>query len=159
MLQNTFYLMLEYVRTSNPLFPRLSQSSSHFSIILADLGKSELLVRDLPKLCSFWELDQEVQVKSGAGDLSIDEEMVQGFVKAFREPLMMSKVTDAAYIYKVPVDLYSVLFKTPKVEEGMVKQVGNSSTSHGPRCFWCFVTAGPLGPCSCLPPLLVPCSL
>ncbi len=53
------------------------RSYDHILIaILADLGKPELLVRDLSKPHSFWELDQEVQVKSGALALNIDQEMV-----------------------------------------------------------------------------------
>ncbi len=38
---------------------------------------------------------------------------------------MMTKVIDASSAYKVPVELYMSLFKTPKVEEEIVKQVGN----------------------------------
>ncbi len=64
---------------------------------------SELLVRDLPKPRSFWELDQEVQVKSGAGALNVVPDMVAELTK----------------------ELYTALFKTPKVQEEMVKQVGN----------------------------------
>ncbi len=37
----------------------------------------------------------------------------------------MTKVMDAASPYKVLVKLYTSLFKSPKVEEEMVKQVGN----------------------------------
>ncbi len=37
----------------------------------------------------------------------------------------MMNVTDAASAYKVPAELYTSLFKSPKVEEEMVKQVGN----------------------------------
>ena len=59
--------------TTDPLTPPDLQSYDHIlSVVLADLGKSELLVQDLPKPRSFWELDQEVQVKSGAGALNID---------------------------------------------------------------------------------------
>ena len=47
--------------------PDLQLYDHILSVILDDLGKLELLVWDLPKSCSFWELDQEVQVKSGAG--------------------------------------------------------------------------------------------
>ncbi len=54
-------------------------STAILSIVLKDLGKSELLVRDLPKPHSFWELDQEVQVKSGAGALNIDPDTVAEF--------------------------------------------------------------------------------
>ncbi len=102
------------------------QSYDHIlSVVLKDLGKSELLVRDLPKPRSFWELDQEVQVKTGAGALNIDSDMVAELTKAFKEPSTTSKVTDSASAYKVPAELYTALFKTPKVEEEMVKQVGN----------------------------------
>ncbi len=38
---------------------------------------------------------------------------------------MATKVMDAASAYKVLVELYSSLFRTPKVEEEIVKQVGN----------------------------------
>ena len=48
--------------------------------------------------------------------------MVAQLTKVFQES---SKVTDAASAYKVPAELYTSLFKTPKVEEEMVKQVGN----------------------------------
>ena len=65
------------------------------SVILADLGKLELLVRDLPEPRSFWELDQEVQVQSRAEALNIDPDMVAEFTKAFQEPLTMTEVTDA----------------------------------------------------------------
>ncbi len=89
------------------------------------MGKSELLVQDLPKPRSFWELDQEVQVKSGAGALNIDPDMVAELTKAFQGPSTTSKVTDTVLAYKVPAELYTALFKSPKVEEEMVKQVGN----------------------------------
>ena len=77
---------------------------------MKDLGKSELLVRDLPKPRSFWELDQEVQVKSGAGALNIDTDMVARLTKAFQEPLTTTKVTAAASAYKLPAELYTSLF-------------------------------------------------
>ena len=70
--------------TADPSTPPDLQSYDHIlSVILKDLGKSELLVRDLPKPRSFWELDQEVQVKSGAGALNIDPDMVAELAKAF----------------------------------------------------------------------------
>ncbi len=51
--------------------------------------------------------------------------MVAQLTKAFQEPAATMKATDAASAHKVPAELYTSLFKTPKVEEGMVKQVGN----------------------------------
>ncbi len=99
------------------------QSYDHIlSVALKDLGKSELLVRDLP---TFLELDQEVQVNSGAGALNIDTDMVGELTKAFQEPSTTTKVTDAASAYKVLAELYTLLFKSAKVKEEMVKQVGN----------------------------------
>ncbi len=69
------------------------QSYGHIlSVILVDLGKSELLVRDLPKPRSFWELDQEVQVKPGAEALNIDPDMLAELAKAFQEPSTTAKV-------------------------------------------------------------------
>ena len=61
----------------------------------------------------------------GAGALNIDPDMVAELTKAFQEPSTTTKVTDAASAYKVPAELYTSLFKTPKVEKEMVKQVGN----------------------------------
>ncbi len=81
------------------------------SVVLKELGKSELLVQVLPKPRSFWELDQEVQVKSGAAALNIDSNRVAELTKAFQEPST--------------TELYTSLFKSPKVEEEMVKHVGN----------------------------------
>ncbi len=95
------------------------------SVLLKDLGKSNLLVRDLPKSRSSWELDQQVQVKSGAGALNIDLDIVAELTKAFQEPSTTKTVTNAASAYKVPAELYTSLFKSPKVKEEMVKQVGN----------------------------------
>ncbi len=46
--------------------PDLQSYDYIFSVVLKDLGNLELLVRDLPKPRSSWELDQQVQVKSGA---------------------------------------------------------------------------------------------
>ncbi len=72
--------------TADPSTPPDLQSYDHIlNVILADLGKSELLVRDLPKPHSFWELDQEVQVKSAAGALNIDPGMVAELTKAFQD--------------------------------------------------------------------------
>ncbi len=75
MLQNTF----SHAGVSQEQYPPVPstppdlQSYDHIlSVILADLGKSELLLGNLPKSHSFWELDQEVQVKSGSGALNID---------------------------------------------------------------------------------------
>ncbi len=63
--------------TTDPSTAPDLQSYDHIlSVILADLGKCELLVWDLPKPRSLWELDQEVQVRSGAGALNIDPDMV-----------------------------------------------------------------------------------
>ncbi len=112
--------------TADPSIPPDLQSYDHIlSVILKDLGKSELLIRDLPKPRSFWVLDQEVQVISGAGALNIDSDMVAELTKAFQEPSTTSKATDPASAYKVPAELYTALFKSPKVEEEMVKQVRN----------------------------------
>ncbi len=53
--------------TADPSTPPDLQSYDNIlNVALDDLGKLELLVQDLPKPRSFWELDQEVQVKSGA---------------------------------------------------------------------------------------------
>ncbi len=49
--------------------------------------------------------------------------MVAELTKAFQEPSTTAKVMDGASAYKVPAELS--LFKSPKVEEEMVKQVGN----------------------------------
>ncbi len=95
------------------------------SIVLGVLGKLELLVQDLPKPRSLWELELEVQVKSGAGALNVDQDIVQELTKAFWEPSLTSKVTVPSPSFKVPEDVYTALFKSPKVEEDMVKQVGN----------------------------------
>ncbi len=79
--------------TADPSTPLDLQSYDHIlSVVLNDLGKSELLVRDLPKPRSFWELDQETQVKSGAGALNIDPDMVAELTKAFQEPSTMLKL-------------------------------------------------------------------
>ncbi len=51
--------------------------------------------------------------------------MVAELTKAFQEPPTTTKVTDAASVYKVQAELYTSLFKSPKVEEEKVKQVGN----------------------------------
>ncbi len=49
--------------TTDPSTAPDLQSYDHIlSVVLKDLGKSELLVQDLPKPRSFWELDQEVQI-------------------------------------------------------------------------------------------------
>ncbi len=89
--------------TADPSTPPDLQSYDHIlSVVLNDLRKSELLVRDVPKPRSFWELDQEVQVKSGAGALNIDPDMVAELTKAFQGSSTMTKVMDAASAYKVP---------------------------------------------------------
>ncbi len=51
--------------------------------------------------------------------------MVAELTKAFQELSTTTTVTNAASAYKVSVELYMSLFKSPKVEEEMVKQVGN----------------------------------
>ncbi len=48
-------------------------------------------------------------------------------LKAFQEPSTASKVMVPSFPSKLPVDLYSELFKTPTVEEEMTNQVGNIS--------------------------------
>ncbi len=107
------YFFWSWSRSSVPSTLLDLQSCDHIlSVTLSDLGKLELLIYDLPKPRLFWELDQEVQVKSGAGALNIDQEMVAVLTRAFQEPSTMSKVTDATSTYKVPVDLYMALFKT-----------------------------------------------
>lgn len=56
------------------------------SIVLADMSKSEHLLQDVTKLQSLWELDQEIQVQSGAGAVNVDQDMAQALTKAFQEP-------------------------------------------------------------------------
>ncbi len=94
-----FILTLEYVETITtpaPSTPLDLHSYYHIlSIVLADLGKSELLVHDLPKPRSFWELDQEVQLKSGAEFLNFDQAMVTELTKAFKAPSTTLKVMNA----------------------------------------------------------------
>ncbi len=51
--------------------------------------------------------------------------MVAELTKAFQEPSTTLKVTDPTLAYKIPAELYTALFKSSKVEEEMVKQVGN----------------------------------
>ncbi len=52
--------------TADPSTAPDIQSYDHIlSVVLKDLGKSELLVRDLPKPRSFWELDQEIRSDQG----------------------------------------------------------------------------------------------
>lgn len=41
------------------------------SIVVADIGKSELIVQNLTKPRSFWELEQKVQVQSGAAPVKV----------------------------------------------------------------------------------------
>ena len=57
--------------------PSISRDLQSYDYILSfaleDLGKLELMVRDLRNPRSFWELGQEVQVKSRAGGLHIDQ--------------------------------------------------------------------------------------
>ena len=113
MLQSTFFeaAASQDGFTADPLTPPDLQSYGHIlSVVLKDLGKLELL---------------EVQVKLGAGALNTDSDTVAELTKAFQEPSTTSKVTDPASAYKVPAELYTALFKSPKVEEEMVKQVGN----------------------------------
>ncbi len=50
---------------------------------------------------------------------------MQELTNAFQEPSAASKVMVPLSLYRVPMDLYSALFKTPKVEEDMTKQVVN----------------------------------
>ncbi len=53
---------------SDPSTPPDLQLYDHiFNVTLADLGESELLVWDLPKPHSFWELDQESRSNRGLG--------------------------------------------------------------------------------------------
>ncbi len=74
---------------SDPSTPPDLQLYDHIlTVVLADLGKSKLLVWDLPKPRSFWELDPEVQVKYGAAALNKDPDMVAELTKAFQEPAM-----------------------------------------------------------------------
>ncbi len=97
----------------SPDFTRFSPPPLDFTVVFYDhfFVKSELLVRDLPKPCSFWELDQEVQVKSWAAALNIDLDRVAELISAFQEP------STAASAYKVPAEFCTSLLKTPKVEE------------------------------------------
>ena len=110
MLQSTFSEagVGQEGQPSDPSTPPDLHSYDHIlSVILADLGKSELLVRYLPKPCSFWEFDQEVQVISGAGALNTDPGMVVELIKAFQEPTRMTKPTDAVSAYKVLAELHN----------------------------------------------------
>ncbi len=77
--------------------PSTSPDLQSYNHILDDLGKSDLLVWDLPKPRSLW--DQEV--KSGAGALNIDPGMVSELTKAFQAPSTTMKFTDAASACKV----------------------------------------------------------
>ncbi len=94
-------------------------------LVLADLGKSDLLVQDTHKPRSFWEVETETPTQSGGGALALDNEMQEELTAAFSEPSSSAKVISSSSPYKVPSDLYSALFKAPKVEEEMVKAAGN----------------------------------
>ncbi len=94
-------------------------------LVLDDLGKSDLLVRDTPKPCSCWEVETETPTQSGGGALTFDKEMQEELTDAFSEPSSMVKVISSSSPYKVPTDLYTALFEAPKVEEEMVKVAGN----------------------------------
>ncbi len=76
------------------------------------MSKSEHLLQDVTKLQSLWELDQEIQVQSGAGAVNVDQDMAQALTKAFQEPWAASKLTVPSSPYKVPAGLYSVLGNT-----------------------------------------------
>ncbi len=54
------------------------------SITLANLGKLELPVRDVPKGRPFWVLEREFQAQSGVAVSSINHNMVQKLTKIFR---------------------------------------------------------------------------
>ncbi len=68
-------------------------------------------------------------IKRLTGALNIERDMVQELTEAFQDPLTALKVTVPSSPYKVSVDLYSApLFKTPKVEAEMTKQMCNICT-------------------------------
>ncbi len=90
-------------------------------LVLDDLNKSDLLVRDTPKPCSLWEVEADTPTQSGGGALALDKEMQGEFTAAFWEPSLSAKVISSSSPYRVPTDLYTAPFKAPKVEEEMVK--------------------------------------
>ncbi len=104
--------MMQLLCTRLPWLPRKSYDHIH-SVVLADLGKPELLVRDAPKPQSFWELEPDLPVQAGGGALALDADMQMELVKVSLSP------------FKVPNDVYNALFRTPKVEE-LTRPVGNS---------------------------------
>ena len=63
------------------------------SVVLADLGQPELLVRAAPKPRSFWELEPELPVQAGGGALALDMDMQTELIKAFSEPSTLSRTT------------------------------------------------------------------
>ncbi len=57
--------------------------------------------------------------------MNIETDMVAELTKASQEPSTTTKFTNAASTYKVLAELYTSLFKFPKVKEEMVKHVGS----------------------------------
>ncbi len=67
-----------------------------------------------------------VQVLSGNGALDLDLDMQEELTKAFLELSASLKPAISSSRYKVLSDLYSALFRPPKVEEELTKSVGNT---------------------------------
>ncbi len=95
-----------------PTPPDLQSYDFIFSVVLKDLGKSQLLVGIYlnPILLGSW-----ISRFSSNQPLNTDLDMVAELTKAFQEPLTTTTVTNAASAYKVPAELYVSLFKSPKV--------------------------------------------
>ncbi len=70
-------------------------------------------------------METETTTQSWGGALTLDKEMQEELTAGFSEPFSSAKVNSSLSPYKVPNDLYSALFKAPKVEEEMVKAAGN----------------------------------
>lgn len=80
------------------------------SVILGEIGKSNLLVRDVPKPPLFFEVEPAVQVQAGSGALALDMDMQEELVKAFLELLTSLKPAVSLSPYKVLRDLCWALF-------------------------------------------------
>ncbi len=113
------YLGLMWVILFCPHIPRFAQTYSHMTIyilqlVLQNLGKSNLIVRDTPKPHSFWEVERELPAQSGGRTLALGPGMQAKLTTAFLEPSMSAKVTVSSSPYKVTMIFFRLCLRHPK---------------------------------------------
>ena len=107
--------------------PETADYDTILQIVLVVLNRPDLYAQELRQPPSVWDVSSGRPHQLGAGSLALDVDMQEELCGAFREPSVSTKNVNSASKFKVPSDVYSALFKAPRVDEELSRAMGSSS--------------------------------